>query len=141
MFGYLKIILLMASLGAIGGAYSYHQVTVSNYESSISRLESNNKTLKDNNINLQQAAENNAAKVNELVERQRVSQEQVRELTNRNQELDEEKKKYMRIFSEHNLTRLARAKPGLIESRVNKATASIFREVEQDSKEIQNADK
>ena len=141
MFGYLKIILLMGSLGAIGGAYAYYQVTVSNYEASIARLESNNKTLKDNNTTLQQTAESNAARVEELIKQQKVSQEQVQELTNRNQELDEEKKKYMRIFSDHNLTRLARAKPGLIESRVNKATASVFREVEQDSKEIQNADK
>jgi len=141
MFGYLKIILLMGSLATIGGAYAYYQVTISKYETSIARLESNNKTLKDNNTTLQQTADSNAARVEELIKEQKVSQEQVQELTNRNQELYEEKKKYMRIFSDHNLTRLARAKPGLIESRINKATASVFREVEQGSKEIQNADK
>jgi len=46
----------------------------------------------------------------------------------------------MKVFKDHNLTRLARAKPGLIETRVNKATASIFRTIEEESKEVENAD-
>ena len=44
---------------------------------------------------------------------------------------------YLKIFKDHDLTRLARAKPGLIESRANKATDRIFTEVENDTKLVQ----
>jgi hypothetical protein len=46
----------------------------------------------------------------------------------------------MKVFKDHNLTRLARARPGMIEKRVNKATAGIFRTIEEESKEVENED-
>jgi hypothetical protein len=46
----------------------------------------------------------------------------------------------MKIFKDHNLTRLARAKPGMIEKRINSGTAKVFRQMEEDSKEVENAD-
>ena len=47
---------------------------------------------------------------------------------------------YLSIFKRHNLTKLARAKPGLIEPRINNGTQKVFRAIEQDSQEVENAD-
>jgi hypothetical protein len=47
---------------------------------------------------------------------------------------------YLSIFKRHNLTKLARVKPGLIEPRINKGTKDVFDAIEQDSVEVENAD-
>ena len=41
---------------------------------------------------------------------------------------------YLKIFKDHDFTRLARAKPGLIEPRANKATDDVFTDIENDTK-------
>jgi len=61
-------------------------------------------------------------------------------LTNKNNELAKEKANYLKVFKDHNLTRLARAKPGMIESRINKGTEKVFRDLENDTKELMDAD-
>ena len=38
-------------------------------------------------------------------------------LTNRNNELNKERDSYLRIFKDHDFTKLARARPGSIETR------------------------
>ena len=44
--------------------------------------------------------------------------------------------RYLDIFRRHNLTKLAAAKPGLIEKRVNKGTKEVFDAIEQISRNI-----
>jgi hypothetical protein len=51
----------------------------------------------------------------------------------RNNEIRAEIKRYLDIFKKHDLTKLAAAKPGLIENRVNKATQDVFDQIETDS--------
>ena len=41
---------------------------------------------------------------------------------------------YLQIFKDHDLTRLARAKPGMIAPRANKQTDAVFTEIENDTK-------
>ena len=48
--------------------------------------------------------------------------------------------RYLDIFKRHNLTKLAAAKPGLIETRVNNATKEVFDGIEEDSRDIDSAD-
>ena len=50
---YLKLILVLGVVGAAGGAYAYHQVTVAKLENAVIQLEANNRTLKENNNVLQ----------------------------------------------------------------------------------------
>ena len=64
----------------------------------------------------------------------------VGELTEKSNQLKKERDEYLGIFKRHDMTRLARVKPGLIEPRINKGTAQVFRSIETDSKEIENAD-
>ena len=61
-------------------------------------------------------------------------------LSTQHAQLTEERDEYMSIFRKHDLTKLARRKPGLIEPRINNGTAQVFRQVEQDSSEVDQAD-
>ena len=61
-------------------------------------------------------------------------------LQSKNNEIELEMNRYLDIFKRHNLTKLAAAKPGLIEPRVNKATKEVFDGIEQDSRDIDAAD-
>ena len=58
----------------------------------------------------------------------------------RNQEIEQDMSRYLDIFKRHNLTRLAAAKPGLIEPRVNKGTKDVFDSIEEDSRNIDSLD-
>ena len=62
------------------------------------------------------------------------------ELQSRNQEIQQEMNRYLDIFKRHNLSKLAAAKPGLIEKRVNNGTKEVFDGIEQDSRIIDSLD-
>jgi len=62
------------------------------------------------------------------------------ELTIKNSEIEGEMNRYLDIFRRHNLTKLAAAKPGLIEPRINNATKEVFDGIENDSVNISNLD-
>ena len=61
-------------------------------------------------------------------------------LTEKNNAMQQEMDGYLSIFKRHDMTRLARAKPGLIEPRINKGTKAVFRSIEEASVEVENAD-
>ena len=58
----------------------------------------------------------------------------------RNQEIEAEAQRYLSIFARHNLSKLAAAKPGLIETRINKGTSDVFRTIAQDTTDIDAID-
>ena len=66
--------------------------------------------------------------------------EGLKEMQARNAEIQSEMNRYLDIFKRHNLTNLARAKPGLIEPRANKATKEVFDGIEEDSRNIDSLD-
>lgn len=62
------------------------------------------------------------------------------ELQSKNQEIEAEMSRYLDIFKRHNLSKLAIAKPGLIETRVNKGTKDVFDSIEKDTIGIDDLD-
>ena len=64
----------------------------------------------------------------------------LQEMQARNAEIQGEMNRYLDIFKRHNLTKLAAAKPGLIEPRANKATKEVFDGIEEDSRNIDSLD-
>jgi len=54
----------------------------------------------------------------------------------RNQQYEVEMAEYMDIFRRHNLSKLASAKPGMIEKRANNKTKEAFDAIEDDSARI-----
>ncbi len=61
-------------------------------------------------------------------------------LQSRNQEIQHEMTRNLDMSGRHNLSKLAAAKPGLIEPRVNKGTKDVFDSIEEDSRNIDSLD-
>ena len=138
MLGLIKAMPLI--LVVAGGAYAYHTTTVSKAEAKIARLEVNVVVLKENAAKLDAAFESEKAARERAEQNLQVQLEAVSALTEKNTEMQAEMDDYLSIFKRHNLTKLARVKPGLIEPRINKGTKEVFEAIEQDSVEVENAD-
>jgi len=138
MLAMLKMLPLLIVLA--GGGYMYHTTVVSQKDAIIARLEANAVTLKENATRLEVAFEREAA-ARERSEQNLQSQlKAVGDLTEKNNAMQQEMDGYLSIFKRHDMTRLARAKPGLIEPRINKGTQEVFRSIEEASMEVENAD-
>jgi hypothetical protein len=61
-------------------------------------------------------------------------------LQSRNQEIEAEMNRYLDIFKRHDLSKLAAAKPGLIEPRANNGTKDVFDSIEEISRNIDDLD-
>ena len=136
----IQIILIMCALSALGGGYAYHVTTVSKLESEVVQLEANNRTLKENQVQMEAAVNSSQQALKAVEANAKKSEASMSNLTQRNNELNKEKQNYMKVFKDHNLTILARARPGMIEKRANEKTALVFRELENDTKELMDAD-
>jgi ribosomal protein L3 len=99
-------------------------------------LYSENQTLTANNYKLEVAVEEQKATMAVMKESYEKQGQSLMQMSARNAEIEEEKNKYLDIFRRHNLNQLAEAKPGLIEIRINKGTADVFKSIEDDSKEL-----
>ena len=138
MFGLIKMLPLLAVVGA--GAYGYHTLEVGKRETTIAQLEKNNVVLKENSMRLETALETETASREQAEKNLKVQLEAVGKLTEANTAMQEEMDDYLSIFKRHDLTKLARVKPGLIEPRINNGTKKVFEQIEKDSEEVENAD-
>ena len=124
---------------AVAG-YGYHTVVVNQKEAKIARLEANAVTLKENAARLEAAFDVEKLAREKAEKNLQTQLKAVSELSAKNNEMQAEMDDYLSIFKRHDLTRLARVKPGLIEPRINNGTAQVFRDIEEASKEVANAD-
>jgi len=62
------------------------------------------------------------------------------QMQSRNQEIEAEMSRYLDIFRRHDLSKLASARPGLIEPRINNGTKEVFESIEEDSRNIDSLD-
>jgi cell division protein FtsB len=134
MFAYLKILPFILLLA--GAGYAAHKFIVNQLNTEIVQLQSDVRQYQAQNTALQSAAEINEQTIRSLEDRSEQQLQQMTTLTTANQQLQSEKDEYLSIFRRHDLQRLALARPGLIEPRINNGTQEVFRQVEQDSKEV-----
>ena len=99
-----------------------------------------NTTLVANNAKLEGAVQLQEETISSLQNDFAKQTKALTSLQSKNNEIELEMNRYLDIFKRHNLTKLAAAKPGLIEPRVNKATKEVFDGIEQDSRDIDAAD-
>lgn len=103
-------------------------------------LYNENQTLTANNLKLEYAVEEQKAAIAAIQESYEAQGKAMQNMQRANARIEAEKDRYLDIFRRHNLDKLAIAKPGLIESRVNGATKSVFEDIENDSKNIADLD-
>ena len=137
MFGMIKMLPLL--LVVAGGAYMYHTQQIALRDATIAQLQTNAVTLQNNQVRLESALEREQTAREQAEQNLQTQLKAVGELSAKNATLTAERDEYLGIFRRHDLTKLARVKPGLIEPRINKGTADVFRSIENDSKEIADA--
>ena len=110
-------ILLLATMAASAWYFKYSQ----------------NKLAEANQLVAAEQARAESAEANLTRERNRVREQQatLNTLAQASVEIRREQQEVIDIFAEHDLQKLAERKPGLIERRVNRATASVFDELEE----------
>jgi len=99
-----------------------------------------NTTLKENNVKLESAVQMQEETIGTLQNDFALQTEQMNVLSKQSQEAQREMSRYLDIFKRHNLTKLATAKPGLIETRANKATKEVFDGIEKITVDIDDLD-
>jgi len=95
-----------------------------------------NQTLIGNNAKLEVAVEEQKQAIEAIRESYEKQGEALNNMSRANAVIEAEKERYLEIFKRHNLNLLAIKKPGLIELRINKGTAAVFEEIENDSKNL-----
>ena len=109
---------------ALGGYFLYQQ----------------NESLKIENLAFQVRDQDQTATIKAQQESFERQSSALNNMTARNAEIEGEMNRYLDIFKRHNLNKLAIAKPGLIEKRVNDGTKKVFETIEEDSKSLDNLD-
>ena len=101
-------------------------------------LYNENQTLKENNVKLELAVEEQKEAMEAIKKSYETQGKALLNMQSRNAQIEAEKAEYLDIFRRHNLNKLAEAKPGLVAPRINKGTAAVFGDIENDSKELSN---
>ena len=103
-------------------------------------LYNENVTLKENAVKLEAAVEEQKAAMAAIQESFERQGESLSNLQRNYNVIEQEKNRYLEIFSKHNFDKLATAKPGLMELRFNNGTQEVFGDIENDSKAIYELD-
>ena len=103
-------------------------------------LYSENQTLTMNNMQLEVAIQQQEEAIAVIKESYETQGKALNQMASKNAQIEQEMNGYLDVFRRHNLNKLANAKPGLIETRANDATESVFESIENDSKELDSLD-
>ena len=103
-------------------------------------LYNENVTLKANNLALEGAVATQEAAIKNMQTDFALQTTQLNDLQKKSQEAQKEMNRYLDIFKRHNLTKLAAAKPGLLEPRINNGTKDVFDSIEEISRTIDSLD-
>ena len=116
-----KYLLVVIALMGISGAtyFKMTQATIAEMNQRLAAYEVREAIQKETIDSLVQTAERNQNALNDLM--------------NANAVLEAEKDRYLDIFKRHNLTRLAAAKPMLIQKSINEGTKDVFDSIEKAS--------
>ena len=121
---YIVVIALLGSLGGLG--YKMYTDTMNRMQSL-----ANEKAALE--VQVQQAT----AAMERQLEVMKLQEESLADMNERAAVVESQMQDYLKSFKDHDLTRLARAKPGMIETRANKRTDEIFTVIENDTKMVQ----
>jgi hypothetical protein len=121
-------ILILSALGGMGG-YVYVQDLQNQLESQKNIVAAQELAVQEQNNTIARLQDNLELQTNAL-----------RVQTQRSQEIQNEMNRYLDIFRRHNLSRLAAARPGLIEPRINNGTKEVFDALEADSAALDRLD-
>ena len=103
-------------------------------------LYTQNQVLTANNMALEGAVATQEEAIKTMQNDFTLQTKQLGELQLKSQATQIEMNRYLDIFKRHNLTKLAAAKPGLLEPKINKGTKNVFDSIEEISRTIDALD-
>ena len=103
-------------------------------------LYNQNQVLQANNAQLETAVATQEEAIATMQNDFALQTAQLGELQKKSQEAQKEMNRYLDIFKRHNLTKLAAAKPGLLEPKINNGTKNVFDSIEEISRTIDSLD-
>ena len=130
----IRIYMMLGLAVMVTSGVAYHFWKMDSLNRQISALEATVQGQAQVITRQSEVNEQNLREIDSMKAHQQEQTDEIAGLMNENNKLVEAKNRYLRIFSDHNLSRLARAKPALIETRVNRGTSAVFRSIEEDSK-------
>lgn len=132
MLAYLKMIPILVVLS--GAAYKYHEFIVAQKDAIIVDLKAQLEIKITENATLQITNQTQKETIVAQEEHAKEQAVQIAALSESINQYQEEAQVAMEIFRRHNLERLARAKPGMIETRMQKGTDTVFQSIEEATK-------
>ena len=99
-----------------------------------------NQVLTANNAALEGAVATQEEAISTMQNDFALQTQQLGDLQKKSQAAQLEMNRYLDIFKRHNLTKLAAAKPGLLEPKINKGTKNVFDSIEEISRTIDSLD-
>jgi regulator of replication initiation timing len=112
-------------------AYGAHTFIVGGLNKQVDKLQQQVEMYVAQNVALQTAADMNESTIRSLEEGAARQIEQIGNLQDQFNLATAQKNEALRIFNDHDITKLAKNKPGLMQPRANKATKSEFQALEE----------
>ena len=114
----------MLVIGAL--AFGAHKFIVGNLNDTIEKQAMQIEQYVAQNVALQTAADMNESTIRSLEEGAKAQMEQIGNLQDQFNLATAQKNEALRIFNDHDITKLAKNKPGLMQPRANEATKTEF---------------
>jgi len=138
MFGMIKMLPILLIVG--GAGFGYHKIVVKEKDNRINQQQMEIAAATQQNVALQTAAQTNINTIKNMEKQMKAQAQAFGELTKKASALELEKNKYLDVFKRHSLAKTARSRPEYMEPKINNGTAKVFRQVEADSRELDEAD-
>ena len=138
MLGMIKMLPVILVVGGAGVAY--HKIAINEKNNRITQQQMEIASKTQQNVALQTAADTNESTIRKLEQQMKKQAQEFAALTKRNNKLESDKTKYVNMVKRHNLTQRAQTEAAELEPKVNRATDRVFRQVEADSRELDEAD-
>ena len=138
MFGMIKLLPIILVVG--GAGFAYHKVVINEKDNRITQQQMEIASKTQQNVALQTAADNNESTIRKLEDQMKKQAQACAALTAKYNSFESDKNRYMSMVKRHNLTQSARSNPDEIEPKINRGTDRVFRQVEADSRELDEAD-
>ena len=125
----------------VGGAgFAYHKVVVNEKDNRITQQQMDIAQCTQQNVALETASQTNISTIGKLEKQMKQQAQEFARLSQQNSQLEKDKNRYVSMVKRHNLTQRAQTEAAELEPKVNRATDRVFRQVEADSRELDEAD-
>ena len=138
MFGMIKMLPIILVVG--GAGYAYHKVVINEKDNRITQQQMDIAACTQQNVALETASQTNLRTITKLEQQMKQQAQEFARLTQQNSQLEKDKNRYVSMVKRHNLTQRAQTEAAELEPKVNRATDRVFRQVEADSRELDEAD-